>query len=225
MRPRVAEAGALSPATLPDDDLVDDALLQRLSYTQQDQLAGRTVRLVDVEECRFAGASWAGSEVERVTVTDTVFDQCDLANTTWGHAGLQRVEVTGCRMTGAALPSIMLRHVLFRDCVADLSAWRFADTTEVEFVDCRLQRADFGSADLRGATFRRCDLTAVEFSSVRARGTVFVDCTWNQIRGVDSLAGATVVNSSPMDALIFTGAMASALGITLGDPADFPDSG
>lgn len=221
VHPRLPDT--LAPARLPDDDLVDEALLRGLVFASEVDLAERKARLVDIEECRFAGTPWAGSDLDKITVSDSIFDQCDLANTSWDHAGLQRIEVSGCRMTGAALPAVLLRHVLFRDCVADLSAWRSASCTKVEFVGCRLQRADFGSADLRGAVFRRCDLTGAELSSVRARGTVFVDCTWDQIRGIDSLSGATVTHRSPVDALTFTATMATALGITLGDPDDFPE--
>ena len=111
-----------------------------------------------------------------------------------------------------------------RDSVLDFSSFRFAKFVKVEFTDCRLQSADFVSADLTGTVFRRCDLTGVEFSQVTASGAVFVDCTWDGTRGIGSLAGATIANSSPIDTLAVTIAMASALGIKLGDPDDSPEA-
>jgi hypothetical protein len=93
----------------------------------------------------------------------------------------------------------------------------------VDLVDCRLQGADFVGADLTVATFRRCDLTRVELSQVKARGAVFVDCVWDGVRGVASLAGATIVHGSPLDAHAFMVATAGSLGILLGNPADYPD--
>jgi uncharacterized protein YjbI with pentapeptide repeats len=107
-----------------------------------------------------------------------------------------------------------------KDSVLDFSSFRFAKFVKVEFTDCRLQSADFVSADLSGTVFRRCDLTSVEFSQANAKGAVFVDCTWDGTRGIGSLSGATIANSSPIDTLAVTVAMASALGITLGDPED-----
>lgn len=95
----------------------------------------------------------------------------------------------------------------------------------VELVDCPLRRVDFASADLRGATFRRCGLTQSEFHRVRAAGTVFVDCTWDGVRGVTDLAGATVAITSPVDALVFASALASGLGVRLTDASDFPEVG
>jgi uncharacterized protein YjbI with pentapeptide repeats len=115
--------------------------------------------------------------------------------------------------------------VTLRDCVAGLSVFRFATLTKVELVDCRLPGADFVSADLSGAVFRRCDLTRAELSQVKARGAVFVDCTWDGVRGVASLAGATVVHGSPLDAQAFLVAAAGSLDIRLGDPVDYPDPG
>ena len=92
---------------------------------------------------------------------------------------------------------------------------RFAKFVKVELSDCRLHSADFVSADLSGAVFRRCDFTGTEFSQVKARGAVFVDCTWDTARGLTSLTGATVAAASPIDTLTFTSAVTAATGITL----------
>jgi uncharacterized protein YjbI with pentapeptide repeats len=76
------------------------------------------------------------------------------------------------------------------------------------------------AADLSGTVFRGCDLTAAEFSQVKAIGATFVDCTWEGTRGIGSLAGATIANASPIDMLAVTNALASALQIKLAHPDD-----
>lgn len=221
VRPRLPEA--LKDAALPRDDLVDDALLHGLRFHLVD-LSTRTARLVEVDACRFVGTSIAGSVLDKVQVLDCAFQHCDLANVHLGSAALTRVELSGCRATGLVASGSLLRNVSFRDCIADLSAFRFATFTKVELVDCRLHGADFVSADLTGATFRRCDLSRAELSQVQARGAVFIDCVWDGVRGVTSLAGSTVVHSSPLDAHAFMLATAGSLGITIGDSADFPEA-
>lgn len=220
VRPRLP--AALTEALLPRDELTDDALLHELSFDMLD-LSDRTARLVEVDGCRFVGTSMAGSALEKLQVLDSVFRQCDLANVHLRSAALTRVELSGCRATGFVASGSLLRNVTMRDCIADLSAFRFATFTRVELVDCRLHGADFVSADLTGATFRRCDLSRAELSQVQARGAVFVDCVWDGVRGVTSLAGATVVHSSPLDAHAFMLATAGSLGITIGDSDDFPE--
>lgn len=220
VRPR--RPAATRSAAMPGDDVGDEGLLTALRYDALD-LSDRRARLVDVEGCHFADTSLAGGRLDKTTVLDSVFERCDLANLSLSHASLTRVEMTGCRATGLMLGGVLLRHVLLRDCLADLSVFRFATLTTVELVDCRLQGADFVSADLSGAVFRRCDLTRAELSQVKARGAVFVDCTWDGVRGVASLAGATIVHGSPLDAHAFMVATASSLGIRLGDPADYLD--
>lgn len=220
IRPRLT--AVLANGELPRDDLVDEALLSELVLVEAD-FAGRSARLVDIEGCRLTGCTFAGSHLDKLTISDSILDRCDIANVDLPHGAMTRVEVTSSRLTGLAAPDAAWRHVLVRDCLADLSSFRFASFTSVELVNCRLQGADFVGADLTGAVFRRCDLTRAEFSQVKAAKTTFVDCTWDGIRGISSLAGATIVNSSPIDALTFTVAMAQALHITLGDPDDFPE--
>ncbi len=212
----------LSPAVLPRDDLVEEALLSELAFDDAD-LTGREARLVEIAACRLISTRLAGSRLEKANITDSVFERCDLANVELSHGAMSRVEVVGSRLTGLVAPAVQLRHVSFRDCLVDLSSFRFATFSGVEFVDCRLRRADFVSADLRGAVFRRCDLGEVELSQAKARGAVFVDCSWDGIRGITSLSGASIATSSPVDAVAFTHAMAQGLGITLADPADFAE--
>ncbi len=219
---RPALPDSLATATLPRDDIQDDALLQALRFDGID-LSARTARLVDIDGCHLQGTSLAGGCLDRLTVIDSVLEHCDLANLALSHSSLSRVEVTGCRATGLVASGNLLRNVTFRDCTANLSAFRFATLTQLSFVDCRLQGADFIAADLTSAVFRRCDLTGAELSQVKARGAVFVDCVWDGVRGVTSLAGATVVHSSPLDAHAFMLATAGSLGISVGHPEDFPE--
>ncbi len=209
----------LTSAELPRDDIVDDALLCELDLRDL-ELTNRHARLVDVEACAVTGCTFAGSEIGKLSVSDTRFERCDLANVVLQEAAFNRVEFRGCRLTGATWAAASIRHVAFVDCLADMSSFRFVSTLALEFVDCRFQRADFGSADISGARFERCDLTGAEFSSARATKAVFVDCTWGGIRGVTGLAGATVANGSPIDTLTFTAAMAGGLGITLAHPSE-----
>ncbi len=220
VRPALPES--LDTAVLPRDDILDDAFLRALRFEGLD-LSTRTARLVDIDGCHLVGTSLAGGTLERLTVIDSVLDRCDLANLALSHSSLRRVELTGCRATGLVASGTSLRNVTWRDCTANLSAFRFATFTKVRLVDCRLQGADFVSADLTGATFRRCDLSRAELSQVKAHGAVFVDCSWDGVRGVTSLAGATVVHTSPLDAHAFMLATAGSLGITVGQPDDFPE--
>lgn len=215
--PRLATLGR--PGVLPDDDLVDDALLQGIDWVDAD-LTSREARLVDVESCRFTGCRLAGSAIDKLTASDTELIRCDLANLTLREAALNRVVLDGCRLTGATWAAATLRHVGFVDCVADLSSFRFASCLGLTFAGCRLTRADFGSTDLRGARFERCDLTGVDFSQVQAASAVFLDCTWDGVRGIANLTGAIVANASPIDTLVFTAGMAAALGIRVVDPSD-----
>lgn len=218
-RPRLGADGIA--AEFPRHDLADDAQLTSITFDDAD-FAQRTARLIDIEECRLTGCRLTGSRLEKLTVSDSAWERCDLANVELSHNSMSRVEITSSRLTGLSAPTAVWRHVLVQDCLADLSSFRFASFMRVEFVDCRLQSADFVGADLTGTVFRGCDLTRAEFSQVKAKGAVFLDCTWDGIRGIASLAGATVANRSPIDALTFTDSLARSLGITIADTDEFP---
>lgn len=197
----------------------DEDRLTDLALTDQD-LGGLLAEHVELSGCRLTRVNLGGSDLDKLILVDLELDHCDLANARWRDASGTRLAISSSRLTGFAGSGMSLQHVTVRDSVLDFSSFRFAKFQRVEFTDCRMQSADFVSADLTGTVFRRCDLTSVEFSQVTATGAVFVDCTWDGTRGIGSLAGATIANSSPIDTLAVTVAMATALGITLGDPED-----
>lgn len=199
--------------------LEDEDRLTDLELTDQD-LSELTAEHVEISGSRLTRCNLGGSDLAKLIVVDLELDHCDLANARWSDASGTRVAITSSRLTGFAGPGMSLQHATVTDSVLDFSSFRFAKFVKVEFTDCRLQSADFVSADLSGTVFRRCDLTSVEFSQATTKGAVFVDCTWDGTRGIGSLSGATIANSSPIDTLAVTVAMASALGITLGDPED-----
>jgi uncharacterized protein YjbI with pentapeptide repeats len=205
---------ALTAAEVDDEDRLTDVAL-----TDQD-LSDVEAEHVEISGSRLTRCNLGGSELEKLIIVDLELNHCDLANARWSDASGTRVAISSSRLTGFAGPGMSLQHATVRDSVLDFSSFRFAKFHQVEFVDCRLQNADFVSADLSGTVFRRCDLTSVEFSQASAAGAIFVDCTWDGTRGIGSLAGATIANSSPIDTLAVTLAMASALGIKLVDPDD-----
>ncbi|WBQ06733.1 pentapeptide repeat-containing protein [Kribbella sp. CA-293567] len=213
----------LDDRALTADEVDDEDRLTDLALTDQD-LGGLLAEHVEFSGCRLNRVNLGGSDLDKLILVDLELDHCDLANARWADASGTRLAITSSRLTGFAGPGVNLQHVTVRDSVLDFSSFRFAKFVKVEFTDCRLQSADFVSADLSGTIFRRCDLTGVEFSQVTATGAVFVDCTWDGTRGIGSLAGATIANSSPIDTLAVTAAMSTALGITLGDPDDHAGS-
>lgn len=108
------------------------------------------------------------------------------------------------------------RDVLFSDCRADLSSFRFAKFRNVVFRDCNLAEANFQNADLSGVRFERCRLTGAQFSGATMQGTRLSDCELSGVAGVQSFQGAIVATA---DAQALAYALASAMGITIEDPA------
>lgn len=213
-RPRLPELREFDAAR---DKIEDEALLESLRVHGVD-LSERRARLVELVGCELRQTSLAGSRLERLALLDVVLDGCDLSSLVVDHAAFTRTAIGGCRAIGLSAPGALLREVVLRDCLLDMSAFRFATLTNTLFVDCRLRQADFVGCDLTKAAFTRCDLTGAEFSQVKAKGAHFVDCTWDAVRGFTSLRGARLVVSSPVDADVLLRTMAADAGILLADP-------
>lgn len=212
----------LESASPSPDDIDDEESLLELALEDVD-LSDLEAQHVEFSGCRLTRCKLAGSDLDKLIMVDTELTQCDLANSRWSDAVVTRVAVTASRMTGFTGPGASFQHTTIRDSVLDFASFRFAKFLKVEFTDCRLQSADLVSADLTGAVFRRCDFTGAEFSQVKARGAVFVDCTWEGAKGLVSLAGATVAAASPIDTLAFTSAVTVATGITLTQPDELEE--
>ena len=209
----------LDAASPSPDEVEDEERLLELALDDVD-LSDLEAEHVEISGCRLTRCKLAGSDLDKLILVDTELSQCDVANARWSDAAVTRVAIVSSRLTGFAGPGTSLQHVTVRDSVLDFASFRFAKFLKVEFSDCRLQSADLVSADLSGTVFRRCDFTGAEFSQVKARGAVFVDCTWEGAKGLVSLAGATVAASSPIDTLAFTSAVTVATGIELAHPDD-----
>lgn len=214
--PRISDQ--LVAADLPKDDLVDDALLRSLHFDRL-ALEGRTAYLVDVEGCRFEHCSMHASALDKLTLSDCVIDDCDLANLRLVDTSWQRCVVRRTRLTGWDFAGGSLRHVRLEDCVASLASLRFAVCHQVEFVNCNLGQADFTDADLRGAMFEGCDLTGAQFHSARMQGARLAGCRLDGVLGVHGLAGSTI---AAHDLLSLTYSLAEALDITIAD-AETPE--
>ncbi|HET7326406.1 MAG TPA: pentapeptide repeat-containing protein [Nocardioidaceae bacterium] len=209
--PRITDR--LTTATLPQDDLVDDALLRALLLHRLD-LCERSARLVDIEACRFERVSLHGCRIEKLTLSDCVLEDCDLANVRLVDSSWHRTIVRRTRLTGWDATNGTLRHVRLEDCTAAMASLRFAVLDRVQLVSCNLSQADFTEADLRGARFEGCDLSGAQLHGARMRGAHVVDCRLEGVQGVASLAGATI---AAQDVLSLTYALAGALDITIAD--------
>jgi uncharacterized protein YjbI with pentapeptide repeats len=186
---------------------------ESLDYENAD-LANRAATGVAVDQCRFSVAGFGQSVLDRVRISDSVFQRCDLANVRASRGTLTRVAFSGSRTTGMAWADGLLREVTFDECRMDMAAFRFSTFTNVVFSDCKLTQADFHEADLRGVRFERCDLTGAQFLNAQMEGTRLSTCTLDGVGGVTSFRGATVTSA---DILGLAHTLASALGIRIED--------
>jgi uncharacterized protein YjbI with pentapeptide repeats len=180
----------------------------------RDALGAETYRLIDWRYAAFAGCSLAGSSWLRSHFTDTTFEDCDLANSTYEKCGFERVQFSNGRMTGFAVSGSSLIDLQIDGALAELSQWRFASVEHAVFRDCQLTQSDWTSAQLASIRFESCDLTGSDFSHCEMASVAFVGCTLAEVRGTAGLRGATVDRAALPD---LTEPMAVALGIGLAE--------
>jgi len=200
-------------AELPAHDLADEGVYQSLEYKGID-LSARTAESLEMERCRLTSAKLVGTKLQRAVISDTLFEQCDLANLDVRESSVIRTKITTSRLTGTSWINCLFRDAVFDSTPIDLATFRFSRFKKVVFQGCKLPRADFQDADLRGVRFEHCDLTGAQFSNAEMTGTRFINCSLFDINGVFSLKGAIVKSADAMD-LAYS--LASALGITVED--------
>ncbi|QXJ22501.1 pentapeptide repeat-containing protein [Actinomadura graeca] len=209
--PARPKAPVAPTAAGPEHDLVDDAVHRDLAFGALD-LGGRDAQDVDIERCVFDGTRLPGTLLERATISDAVFDRCDLANLRFTNSRAFAVAVSGSRMTGAAFTDCALQDIVVEGCRADLAGFRFSAFKRAVFRDCNLEGATFQNADLRGVRFEGCRLRGAQFSGATMAGARFSGCDLWGVAGVQSMAGVTVAAE---DAPGLLAGFAAELGITI----------
>jgi uncharacterized protein YjbI with pentapeptide repeats len=154
--------------------------------------AGQVAEDLEVNGCRLTGSSFAGAELVRARITDTVFERCDLAAAVFDHAVLTRVEFDNCRLSGADLSGSRLVDVGFRECRLTDASLRMAAGSRVRFEDCDLGRLDLYAAELPGVCFFGSDLTGAELSKATLTGARMHGSRFDTLRGAEALRGTTI---------------------------------
>jgi len=199
---RGAARNELVPPRLPDD-LVEvdaitldprgpwDGLLVRGS-PDMDAMTADELTGLDVTGCRFEGFEAVGLEVERLTLTDVVFERCDLSGSLLRMPQLRRVEFRDCRMSGVVFAESVWRDVRLVGCKLDGAHLRSLDAERVEFEHCLLREADLTTARLRASALLRSDLEGVRFAGVAAAGLRLHGSDLASIRDADALRNAVI---------------------------------
>lgn len=147
---------------------------------------------LEIVGSRVVGAMLTGLELERLRVTDTIFQGCDLSGTTAVEAVLVRTEFVDCRMLAFDAAQARLRDVGFTECRLDEANFRMSDGERVQFNRTMLRGADFYRARLPGLRLFDCDLTGVEVSRADLRGGRLHGSKLEGLRGADSARGAVI---------------------------------
>ncbi|WP_051793068.1 pentapeptide repeat-containing protein [Kibdelosporangium aridum] len=198
-------------ANLAEHDFEDDVAYRALDYTGLD-LTGRTVESMEIDQCRFTDTRLAAVTMVKSLFTETVFDNCDLANINARVTSLVDSTVTNSRLTGSKWAECVFRGTTFKECRLDLTSFRFATFKQTVFRSCNLREADFHNADLRRIRFESCDLQGAQFTDAQLAEAKFIDCNLLGIGGVTSFRGA-VVDSDDLGSLAYS--LAAALGIRI----------
>ena len=176
---------AAGPGHLESDERWD-ALSIRTDFS------GQVADDLDIDGCRFTGATLLGVELIRCRITDTVFELCDLSAASLSGAVLTRVRFVDCRLSGADLSETRLHDVAFEQCRLPDANLRMITSKRVELVRCDLQGVDLYRGSLVGARLFDCNLAGVELTQSDLRGARLHGSHLEDIKGADALRGTTI---------------------------------
>jgi len=168
----------------------------------------------EIRESRVIDVRFDGVDLDRLLVTDVVFEDCSFVAASWADASFNRVEFRTCRMTEVVLAGARLDDVRFVDCKLDGANLRMAVGAVVEFLRCPLTGADLYAARLEAARFFGCDLERADVSAARLDGARLHGSRLGGLIGGEQLRGVVIDSSQvlPLALRVF-----SALGITVDD--------
>lgn len=204
------------PAVLEDGDanlFVDGASFEGCRFTSID-LSGATAQSVSLDEVLLERMQFTQAKLERLSVRDAMFKDCNFAAAQCADIALLRVTLNSGRMSGWDCSKGTSQDVTFTNCKLDMTNFRFAKLTRVRFIGCVLTDADFLGAELRDVSFDDCLLERTEFAQSKMKDVDLRSSQLIDIKGWQSLKGATIDTMQLMSAAPY---LAAEMGIKVVD--------
>ncbi|HUR77363.1 MAG TPA: pentapeptide repeat-containing protein [Acidimicrobiales bacterium] len=181
---------------------------------------GQSAQRFEMSHVEVRGGRWSGVTFEGLRAFELRFAGCDLAGVVLeGEVVLRNVAFAQCRLSGAVFAGAQLHNVAFEDCSLDDVNLRMVSAQKVSFSGCNLVAADFQAAALEDVRMHRCDLRGADFGKARMRAVDLRGSELSDLRGADSLSGATV-DSAQVIALARGLAQALEIAVVDEDPDD-----
>jgi len=176
---------AVEPAVF-DGDFDFDAV--RLEGGDQDGVRGGG----EIARSLVSEVSLANARLDRLTLSDVVFEGVDLSNAAIRELSARRVEVLRCRAIGlgvsiASASDLYVENARFD--YASLTVERVKGAAV--FSGCSFRETVF-SGDLSRLTFVDCDFTETEFAATGAAGCDLRGSRLSGVRGLLTLRGAKI---------------------------------
>lgn len=149
----------------------------------------------DFEQIRFTNCTF--TELQGITFTDCIFDDCNLSNVSFTHCKLDNATFRNCKLTGINMAAAkdFGFMVNFDNCILDYAIFELKKFNKSSFSNCRIQGADFTQADLSKSKFYNCDFSDAVFANTNVGGVDFstsknftIDPTLNNVKKAKFLA-------------------------------------
>ncbi|OYN86519.1 hypothetical protein CGZ92_09260 [Parenemella sanctibonifatiensis] len=198
----------LRPAEV--DELGPDAFLEGRLVTGG--ILSEDPDLAELQGCRIAAASMAGTHWRRADIRHTSFEGTDLNNLTAEHASWSWVTVSDARMTGVSMRESGLTDVAVSRAKMATASLRFCRLNRVAFTDCDLTGLDLTGSTLTDVSFTDCVLDQAQFHEVRCTRVRLAGCSLLEVGSLASLKGAHI-RADDVD--LIARELARALGLVL----------
>jgi uncharacterized protein YjbI with pentapeptide repeats len=121
--------------------------------------------------CRFVRTTLSEADLERATLDDVEFADCDLSSVRLGGARLTDVTFRRCKLLGVdwstAARSLIGQPLVFERCQLDFGIFRSANLRGSAFHDCSAREVDLVGCDLGEASLRGTNLERARFGETR----------------------------------------------------------
>lgn len=177
--------------------LKSDESLFGLSSKNQ-EIISQALPAAHIAESSFEKLIATGADLEKLALEDVIIARSDLTAVSASESSWRRIKITETRCSGIKLQNSTLKDLTIDGCKLDISNFRYSKLKNVTFIDCSLDEADFYMANLENVRFENCTFKQAEFSGATCKAVDFRTSDITLIRGLDSLAHATISSEQLM---------------------------
>ena len=129
----------------------------------------------EINSCKFNKVVFINTILNRFSMVDIIFENCNLSNVTFIDSTIHRVVFKNCKLVGTSFVNCSLQNILIEDCLCNyinLSSDKMkyilvknSSFIESSFIENKLKEVEFDNINFTGSEFNNTSLKDIDLSN------------------------------------------------------------